>query len=543
MCLDSRIAQADTFLSQDVPAWIDQTLDVDPDHRQWAAGGFSFGGTCAVQMVTRHPEIYGSALAFSSEQEPAIAKEREKTIEASFGGDTEAFERLTPLRLMAERRFEGHGDLLRRRRPGPRVHGLPGRALRGRAGRRLHRGDPRGRQRRPFLADGVQRTARRASNSWPPGGASGSDARKQSPRAGRRAGAASPGASCGRGSVASWPTSGPSRSHWRCSPSSSSPEPSPEASSPDRRSSCWTWPRVSAPGLKAGQWWSLFTSMFFATNLLAYLSASLMILLLLGLAERRLGSRRTAVFFFAGQFAAITLFLLLTQLARYAGDGWLGLMVDARLIGPYAAVLAASLASSGLLPTLWQRRLRTAVLSGSLLLVLYVGHAGNGRGTGRGAGRDGGGLVDPGRQGHAAPAPLHRARNPQPAGPHRGDLRGGTHPHRRGPQPHRAAGPAAGRRPEPAAHAQPAGAELRRHDRRRMPGGGPGGLRRAAGPGPVRGAGGAAAHLRGRHAARPPARPPDRRAGTARGDGAWPRCTSPCSPGCRKARAAVRTPR
>jgi lysylphosphatidylglycerol synthetase-like protein (DUF2156 family) len=131
---------------------------------------------------------------------------------------------------------------------------------------------------------------------------------------------------------------------------------------------------VSAPGLKAGHWWSLFTSMFFATNLLAYFSASLMILLLLGLAERRLGSRRAAVFFFAGQFAAITLFLLFTQLARYAGDGWLGLMVDARLIGPYAAVLAASLASSGLLPTLWQRRLRTAVLSGSLLLVLYVGH-------------------------------------------------------------------------------------------------------------------------------------------------------------------------
>jgi S-formylglutathione hydrolase FrmB len=109
MCLDSTIAQADTFLSQDVPAWIDQTLAVDPDRRQWAAGGFSFGGTCAMQMVTRHPEIYSSALAFSSEKEPAIAKEREKTIEASFAGDTEAFDRLTPLRVMSERRFEGHG--------------------------------------------------------------------------------------------------------------------------------------------------------------------------------------------------------------------------------------------------------------------------------------------------------------------------------------------------------------------------------------------------------------------------------------------------
>jgi len=132
---------------------------------------------------------------------------------------------------------------------------------------------------------------------------------------------------------------------------------------------------VSVQGLQAGRWWTMFTSLFFATNPLAYLAASLMILGLLGAAERQLGSVRTAVFYFAGQFAAVTIFLLLTQLARYAGDGWLGLMVDAELIGPYAAILAVTLAACGLLPTLWQRRLRTAVVSTALLLVLYVGHA------------------------------------------------------------------------------------------------------------------------------------------------------------------------
>jgi S-formylglutathione hydrolase FrmB len=107
LCMDSSIARADTFLATDVPAWINRTLDVDPDPKQWAAGGFSFGGTCAMQMVTRHPDIYSSALAFSSEKEPALAKEREKTIAASFGGDTEAFDRQTPLRLMKDNRFDG----------------------------------------------------------------------------------------------------------------------------------------------------------------------------------------------------------------------------------------------------------------------------------------------------------------------------------------------------------------------------------------------------------------------------------------------------
>jgi enterochelin esterase-like enzyme len=108
LCMDSHIANADTFLALDVPRWIQQTLDVDPDHRQWATGGFSFGATCALQMGTRHPDIYASVLAFSSEREPALAKERQKTIDAAFGGDVEAFDKQTPLSIMQETRFEGH---------------------------------------------------------------------------------------------------------------------------------------------------------------------------------------------------------------------------------------------------------------------------------------------------------------------------------------------------------------------------------------------------------------------------------------------------
>lgn len=107
LCMDSAIAQADTFLSVDVPAWIKATLDVDPDPRVWAAGGFSFGATCAVQMVTRHPEVYRDVVAIASEEEPALAKERDKTVQASFGGDTAAFDRQTPLWLMQHRSYAG----------------------------------------------------------------------------------------------------------------------------------------------------------------------------------------------------------------------------------------------------------------------------------------------------------------------------------------------------------------------------------------------------------------------------------------------------
>jgi enterochelin esterase-like enzyme len=109
MCMDSRIARADTYLSEDVPDWISTTLSVDTDHRHWAVGGFSFGGTCALQLGTRHPDLFHDVLAFSAEAEPAIAKERQKTIDASFPGDPDAFLRQTPLSVMAERRFDGHG--------------------------------------------------------------------------------------------------------------------------------------------------------------------------------------------------------------------------------------------------------------------------------------------------------------------------------------------------------------------------------------------------------------------------------------------------
>lgn len=112
MCMDSRIAKADTYLSQDVPQWIGSTLAVDTNHSHWAVGGFSFGGTCAVQMGTRHPEVYADVLAFSSEAEPAIAKERQKTIDAAFPGHPEEFTQQTPLEIMKHQRFESSGMYL-----------------------------------------------------------------------------------------------------------------------------------------------------------------------------------------------------------------------------------------------------------------------------------------------------------------------------------------------------------------------------------------------------------------------------------------------
>ncbi|MFQ4149551.1 alpha/beta hydrolase-fold protein [Arthrobacter sp. LAPM80] len=105
MCMDSQIAKTDTYLAVDVPAWIKNTLNVNPNPHYWAIGGFSFGGTCALQMAVLHPKTYPSAIDLSGEVEPALSADRKATVRTAFGGDTAAFNAVTPLAVMAKNKY------------------------------------------------------------------------------------------------------------------------------------------------------------------------------------------------------------------------------------------------------------------------------------------------------------------------------------------------------------------------------------------------------------------------------------------------------
>ncbi|WP_211269094.1 alpha/beta hydrolase [Saccharothrix syringae] len=106
MCLDSHLGNARTYLARDVPDWVTATLQVDPAPRAWAFGGFSHGGTCAVQMAVTAPERYPTFLAISGEDEPRRGS-REQSVADAFGGDTAAFTAVNPRDVMAARRFPG----------------------------------------------------------------------------------------------------------------------------------------------------------------------------------------------------------------------------------------------------------------------------------------------------------------------------------------------------------------------------------------------------------------------------------------------------
>lgn len=104
MCLDSRLGRAETYLADDVPAWVARHLQADPVRR--AIGGFSFGGTCAVQLAVRRPDVYPTFLAISGQSEPSLG-DHASTVAQAFDGDDAAFRRVAPLDELASGSFPG----------------------------------------------------------------------------------------------------------------------------------------------------------------------------------------------------------------------------------------------------------------------------------------------------------------------------------------------------------------------------------------------------------------------------------------------------
>ncbi|TDN43927.1 S-formylglutathione hydrolase FrmB [Curtobacterium flaccumfaciens] len=109
MCVDSRLGNAATYVTEDVPRWLTSHLPVTTDRRAWGLVGFSQGATCAMQFVTGAPDRYGAALAISSELQPIDQNPRHSADQA-FGGSVAAWKRAAPI---AQMRANGlHGDAL-----------------------------------------------------------------------------------------------------------------------------------------------------------------------------------------------------------------------------------------------------------------------------------------------------------------------------------------------------------------------------------------------------------------------------------------------
>ncbi|CAM3895961.1 alpha/beta hydrolase [Corynebacterium frankenforstense] len=94
------------YVTDTAPDLIARRFRVDPDRSHWTIGGLSYGGTCALQVVTNSPDAFGSFLDFSGQAEPSLG-DHARTVAELFGGDEAAFRAENPADLLKAKRYDG----------------------------------------------------------------------------------------------------------------------------------------------------------------------------------------------------------------------------------------------------------------------------------------------------------------------------------------------------------------------------------------------------------------------------------------------------
>ena len=88
-CVDGPRGRAETYLTVDVPAFVEDAFAARHDPAGWAVAGYSEGGTCAVTLALRHPDLYRAFADLSGDLTPNLGGTR-ATLTGLFGGSTAA---------------------------------------------------------------------------------------------------------------------------------------------------------------------------------------------------------------------------------------------------------------------------------------------------------------------------------------------------------------------------------------------------------------------------------------------------------------------
>lgn len=125
--------------------------------------------------------------------------------------------------------------------------------------------------------------------------------------------------------------------------------------------------------LAEGHWWTPLSSGLWCSSLSTYLISTAALAVLGTLAERRMGSARTALALVAAQAAGTLLGVGLAKLGDLAGEDWLSLLSLEAAVGPTVAAAGVGFAVSGRMTALWRRRTRLVLAAVLLVLALYLG--------------------------------------------------------------------------------------------------------------------------------------------------------------------------
>jgi len=107
-CVNSRFGNAETYLVDDVPAFVRSRFHASSAPGSLAIGGLSAGGTCSIMLALRHPSVYPTFASYSGFASPQYQETTQaETIDTLFGGSEERFAAHDPAQLLRTGSFDG----------------------------------------------------------------------------------------------------------------------------------------------------------------------------------------------------------------------------------------------------------------------------------------------------------------------------------------------------------------------------------------------------------------------------------------------------
>ncbi len=118
-CVDGPRGRSADHLTKDVVPYMVSRFKVSPDPSRWAVVGWSMGGTCAVDLVVMHPELFGTFEDIAGDIGPN-AGNRAQTVARLFGGSTAAWAAFDPRTVITRHRsYAGVAGWFAVNEPGP----------------------------------------------------------------------------------------------------------------------------------------------------------------------------------------------------------------------------------------------------------------------------------------------------------------------------------------------------------------------------------------------------------------------------------------
>jgi S-formylglutathione hydrolase FrmB len=106
-CVNSPRGQAETYLTVDVPKFVEDTYGSATNRKSWSIVGLSAGGMCATMLALRHPNQYSAFGDYSGLSAPTVGEvvEPAETTRVLFGGSTAEYQAHDPAHLLRTNKY------------------------------------------------------------------------------------------------------------------------------------------------------------------------------------------------------------------------------------------------------------------------------------------------------------------------------------------------------------------------------------------------------------------------------------------------------